>query len=107
MRSEEIQKEVEKIIDLVSQDSSVKSVFLFGSSAHPHELHEDSDLDLCIVQETNLRFYDRLAEWIDRIEPEVGLDIIVYTPEEFEKLSRENQFVSEQIENKGQRIYAA
>lgn len=62
---------------------------------------------MCIVQNTDLRFYDRLAQWIDRIEPQVGLDLIVYTPEEFSELPRRNHFVGKQIVQMGKQIYAA
>ena len=89
-------------------DPSRESVAVdFGSAVRPGEIHDESDIDLCIVQTTDLRFYDRLAQWIDRIEPQIGLDLIVYTPGEFEELCRRNHFVSKHIEHKGKEIYAA
>lgn len=107
MRAESIKAEISRILGIVSQDPTVQRVLLFGSSAQPKQIHEDSDIDLCIVQNTSLRFYDRLADWIDRIEPRIGLDLVVYTPEEFSNLCHQNYFVSEQIAHKGKEIYAA
>jgi predicted nucleotidyltransferase len=107
MRAEVIQSEIKRILEIVNQDSSVARVVLFGSAAQPDQIHEESDIDLCIVQDTALRFYDRLADWIDRIQPQVGLDLVVYTPAEYSELSHDNYFVSEQIAHKGIEIYAA
>jgi predicted nucleotidyltransferase len=107
MRAEVIQSEINRILEIANQDKSVVRVVLFGSSAQAGQIHEESDIDLCIVQNTALRFYDRLAEWIDRIQPQIGLDLVVYTPAEFSKLCDNNYFVSEQIAHKGIEIYAA
>lgn len=107
MREGIIKSELNKILSLVALDSSVERVYLFGSGVDPVQLHDESDIDLCIVQQTNRRFYDRLAEWIDRIQPEVGLDLVVYTPEEFEEMTRSNHFVRSEITQKGKEIYHA
>ena len=107
MRIDQIQCEVDRILSIAGDDSTVERIFIFGSACDPSRIHEESDLDLCIVQRTTLRFFDRLADWIDRIEPKVGLDLVVYTPEEFADLSHSNYFVREQIAAKGKQIYAA
>jgi predicted nucleotidyltransferase len=81
--------------------------FLFGSAVDAMQVHEESDIDLCIVQKTSLRFYDRLAKWIARIQPKIGLDLVVYTPEEFAEMSQSNHFVRSEIAEKGREIYHA
>jgi predicted nucleotidyltransferase len=98
---------VKSILEIANQDPSVVRVVLFGSAAQADQIHEESDIDLCIVQDTALRFYDRLADWIDRIQPQVGLDLVVYAPAEYSELRHDNYFVSEQIAHKGIEIYAA
>ena len=107
MRMSLIQSELERILSLVGRDPSVDRVFLFGSAADVERIHEESDIDLCIVQRTGQRFYDRIAGWIDRIQPKVGLDLVVYTPEEFEEMARSNYFVRSEIAEKGREIYHA
>lgn len=102
-----IQLELERIMSLVSHESTVERVFLFGSAVDEVRLHDGSDIDLCIVQRTTRRFYGRLAEWIDRIQPEVGLDLVVYTPREFEEMQRNSHFVRSDITEKGKEIYHA
>jgi len=107
MKRIEIESEIERILVLVGAEPSVERAFLFGSSVRPEELHLDSDIDLCIVQKTERRFYDRLAEWITRLNPRIGMDLVVYTPEEFEEMSRNNHFVRSEITGKGREIYHA
>jgi len=102
-----IQSELNRILSLIGHDNTVERVYLFGSAIDEVRLHEGSDIDLCIVQRTNHRFYDRLAEWIDRIQPEVGLDLVVYTPEEFAEMRRSSHFVRAEITKKGKEVYHA
>lgn len=67
--------------------------------------HEWSDLDLVIIKETTQRFLDRTKEVIQLLQPRVGIDILVYTPVEFEKLCQERAFVQEEILGKGKILY--
>lgn len=107
MAENNIQAEIDRILSLIATDDSVDRVFLFGSASRPVDLHEGSDIDLCIVQKTDLRFYDRLAAWIDRLEPRIGLDLVVYTPEEFRQLMKDRHFVRSEVVAKGKEVYAA
>lgn len=107
MRKDLIQSEIDRILSIAASDSSVVRVFVFGSACALEQVHDESDLDVCIVQRTELKFFDRLAAWIDRIEPHIGVDLVVYTPEEFDDLRHSNYFVREEIEAKGELIYAA
>lgn len=99
--------ELDRILALTSAQASVERVYLFGSSVNQELLHEESDIDLCIIQRTEKRFYDRLAEWIERIQPQVGLDLVVYTPEEFDEMVQTNHFVRSEISQKGKELYHA
>lgn len=107
MLNRDLQSELARMLEIIRMDSSVERVILFGSTARQEGGHRESDLDLCIVQDTGLRFYDRLAEWIDRIQPRVGLDLVVYTPHEFATMREGNHFVRREIAEKGLEIYAA
>jgi uncharacterized protein len=63
----------------------VQSAYLFGSvaagSAGPW-----SDLDVLLVKETTLPFVERPREFLDLFDLGVPVDILVYTPSEFERL---------------------
>jgi len=63
----------------------VKKAILFGSAARG-DVFEHSDLDLILVKETSKRFVDRIEEALLALEPAVALDVLVYTPAEFEEM---------------------
>ncbi len=83
MRREELEAELDRIAGRLKMDGDVELVILFGSLARG-DLHRGSDIDLIVVKETEKRFLDRLDEfYYDASEP---LDVLVYTPEEFESM---------------------
>lgn len=103
--SELLNKIKQKIVDKYPPEK----IILFGSAVH-HKMHEDSDLDIAIIKKTDKRFYDRIGEvlrglWFDEPTPGIGVDIIVYTPEEFSQMKKHNTFVRDEIINKGRVIY--
>ncbi len=81
-------------------------IYLFGSLARG-EADELSDVDLVIIKKTDRSFWDRLREVL-RLLPadlERGVDVLVYTPNEFsEMLARGNAF-AEMIAEEGRLIY--
>ena len=79
-------------------------VILFGSLAQD-EVQAWSDIDLVVVAETEDRFLDRTKEMLRLLQPRVGLDVRVYTPDECERLCRERPFTQREIVRKGQVLY--
>ncbi|MGA9099997.1 MAG: nucleotidyltransferase domain-containing protein [Methanotrichaceae archaeon] len=77
----ELKVELEKILNKLRKDPSVRLVLLFGSLARG-DASENSDIDLIVVKETEKRFLDRLDEFYD--DAREAMDILVYTPQEFE-----------------------
>ena len=65
----------------------IKAV-VFGSYAR-HTENRKSDLDLILVQRTEKRFFDRYNDILDIYEYLRGVqtDILIYTPEELERMS--------------------
>jgi len=65
----------------------IKAV-VFGSYARNTE-NRKSDLDLILVQRTEKRFFDRYNDILDIYEYLRGVqtDILIYTPEELERIS--------------------
>ena len=76
----------------------------FGSFARG-DVGRASDLDLIAVMESDLPFIRRLEQLYGEIVPEVGLDLLVYTPEEFGYM-RERSFVRHAL-TEGRVLYAA
>ena len=48
---------------------------------------------------------DRTRQVLELLKPQVGVDVLVYTPKEFEQLSHERAFVRREIVTKGEIIY--
>ena len=93
-RKEELEAELDKIVKRLKKDRDVRLILLFGSLARG-EAGKDSDLDLIIVRETDRRFLDRLDEFYEGAR--ISMDILVYTPEEFNYL-REGSFIRSAVE---------
>jgi predicted nucleotidyltransferase len=75
-------------------NSHVQEAYIFGSF-NTAEFNTDSDLDLLIVAKTDLKFHERhqlfpeLYKFLN--EQNIEFDLIIYTPEEFKKLSDEGK----------------
>jgi hypothetical protein len=48
---------------------------------------------------------DRTKEMLRLLQPRVGLDVLVYTPDEFEQLCRERTFFQQEIVKKARVLY--
>jgi predicted nucleotidyltransferase len=70
----------------------VQRIILIGSMATDTST-AFSDIDLIVIMETGDRFLDRLKVAYEKIQPAVAMDILVYTPEEFEEMSRSRPFL--------------
>ena len=90
-RQEELIAELEHLVAKLAEDPHCRRAILFGSLA-ADEVHETSDIDLIVIQETPLPFWQRMREMRRRLAPRVATDLFVYTPEEFEQLCRERPF---------------
>lgn len=68
----------------------IEKAILFGSHAR-NEASRHSDIDLILIQDTNLRFLDRyegvLAAFSQAL-PEWDVDILIYTPKELAEISQ-------------------
>lgn len=85
----ELKAELDRILNRLKKDPSVRLVLLFGSLARG-DARDHSDIDLIIVKETEKRFLDRLDEFYD--DAREAMDVLVYTPQEFEEM-KERPFV--------------
>ena len=103
-RKKLLNQELKRYIRLLTKHGSPEKLILFGTLAQG-ELHEWSDIDLVVVEKSNLPFYQRLRKIRELIQPQVGLDIVVYTPEEFDQLQANSPFFREEIITKGKIIY--
>ena len=74
-------------------------VLLFGSRARGDAL-EDSDVDLLVVSErfSSMPFLERAAAVLRELDAPFAVDVLCYTPQEFESKRRELGVVSAAVE---------
>ncbi len=58
-----------------------------------------------IIKDTDKRFLDRTKEVMQLLQPCIGVDILVYTPEEFARLFQERRFIRDAIIGQGKVRY--
>ena len=100
-----LQAELERIVRVLVEQYDPECVILYGSFAHG-DIHEWSDLDLCVIKRTEKRFIERLEEVGLLTLPRVGCQILVYTPEELEAVKQQGHyFFVDEILGKGKVLY--
>jgi len=84
-----------QILQVLKKEYRPQKVILFGSMASG-DVGEWSDIDLLIVKETNLPFLQRLKQVALLCQVPVGVDYLVYTPDELHQmLTNRNPFITE------------
>ncbi len=76
-----------RCIPLLKEYGPPEKVILFGTLAIG-QVHEWSDIDLVVIERTRLPFFQRIKKIRKLLKPEVGMDIMVYTPDDQGRPSR-------------------
>jgi predicted nucleotidyltransferase len=101
-RKAKLEAELARALELLPR-YGVERVYLVGSLARG-DVRRGSDVDLVVVQETNVKFVNRLNDFLLAFGPRVAFDLLVYTPAEFEELTARPGFVSAAV-RRGRLIY--
>jgi predicted nucleotidyltransferase len=104
-RAQLLRQELARFIEIITQQMQPERIILFGSFA-TGQVSEWSDLDLVVIAETDLPFYQRIKRILYSVRPQVGMDVLVYTPTEWAEMSSRRSFAQEEILHKGQVVYA-
>jgi len=74
-------------LDTIRREFSPTHLLVFGSRATGNA-REDSDIDLIVVSERfkDIRSPNRMGLFLNAVWPDVPVDAICYTPEEFDAL---------------------
>lgn len=104
-REKALKENLERIILDLKEKYNPNKVILFGSYASG-KIKNFSDLDLLIIKDTKSKFFDRLREVTKICNYDIGVDFLVYTPEEYEDQLNNNLFFKEEVVSKGKVIYA-
>lgn len=89
------------------RDTEVERAILFGSFARGTQ-DVASDIDLVLIEPTDRPFLERGLNHLPlfRLGLGLGLDLLVYTPEEFERLLREGNPLIERAVREGVEVHA-
>jgi predicted nucleotidyltransferase len=103
-RLQVLEHELARYVWLLCGCEGLHRVIVFGSLS-TGDTHPWSDIDLLIVQDTDLPFLKRSRALRELLQPRVGTDLLVYTPAEFARLSAERPFVRQAILERGRVVY--
>lgn len=77
-------------------------IIIFGSAIRK-ELGLTSDIDLIVIIESNKNFIERAEEIYKKLAP-IDVDLLIYTPSEFDRMIKENLFL-QYVLKEGKVIY--
>src|SRR3990172_8397176 len=103
-REKSLKDELERIVEIIKKEYAVEKIVLFGSLAADH-VHEWSDIDLLIIKQTDKRPIERTMELTNLIRPKIGIDLFIYTPEEYALLLRERYSFILNVLKTGKTVY--
>jgi predicted nucleotidyltransferase len=92
-----------KIVEHLAGTRVVRAI-LFGSFARG-TADMGSDVDLVLIEPTSRPFVERGLAHLPLFRLGVGIDLFVYTPEEFEHLRCDRNPFVERIEAEGEEVY--
>lgn len=98
-----LERELKRWLPLIAHEQPDK-IIVFGSY-WTDQIGEWSYLDIVIIKKTRAPFLDRTRQVLELLKPQVGVDVLVYTPKEFEQLRQERAFVRQEIVAKGRVVY--
>jgi len=100
-----LQREISRIAQ-AAVEMGAKKVVLFGSASKGNA-GIFSDLDFLIIMDSEIEFLKRTSEAYRHLKPEVGADILVYTPAELKMMLKNNNEFIRQALTEGQVLYEA
>lgn len=98
-----LETELHKLVSEITTKYLPQKIILYGSLS-TGKIKSTSDIDIIIVKDTDKIYYDRIRELVKLCDYNVGVDILIYTPSEFEQMKK-NKFFREEILMKGTILY--
>ena len=98
--------ELDRIVRLIVEKFDPEKIVLFGSRAEGRAA-PDSDADLLIVMRTSIPFWERGGAIRMALEhQELGLDLLVFTPEELDERADDPFSLAHEILKNGKLLHA-
>ena len=106
MNAIQFQVQLKKVVQAIVDNYQPKKIILFGSAV-AGRIHEDSDADIVVVKDTDRNFYDRIGDVKSVIPYGIPIDVLVYTPQEFDKMINDEYgyFIKDEVVGKGRIMY--
>jgi predicted nucleotidyltransferase len=101
---DEIERELAALVPRIVAALRPQRIILFGSAARGRA-GEMSDIDLCVVANTDLKFHDRMGLVLDLYQGERELQVLVYTPEEWRRMLAQGRDLIRTIATEGRVLY--
>ena len=89
-------REIFEKISQMLKNEGAKRIAVFGSYARGDE-KPGSDIDIIVVYQTEKKFMNRLEELYLSWTLPKAVDILAYTPDEFEQMQKENFFIQDAV----------
>lgn len=98
-KNRKIKSKIRAYLKNLNKKFKIEKSILFGSRARGDFL-DNSDVDLIVVSKdfSGISFRKRMAEAIEDWDADVDLEVICYTPKEFEKLRKRIGIVKKALE---------
>jgi len=103
-RFNKLNNELKRWTEILKKEYKPLKIIAFGSYAQG-KVKQWSDIDIIIIKNTEKCFLERSKEVLLLLQPEVGIDVLVYTPDEYKELCETRSFFKNEIYNKGVTIY--
>lgn len=103
--TKQLKREIDSMVEQLVANYQPERVILFGSAARG-EATDESDVDLLVIKETDKAFYDRMVEARRGVRANRAMDLVVYTPQEFDKAQAERRLFVRHILKYGKTVYA-
>jgi UTP:GlnB (protein PII) uridylyltransferase len=103
----DLDRYLERIATGLVQAFSPRQLILFGSFARGDQ-NRASDVDLVVIAETGEPFHERIGRALDacyRVAPELPVEVLVYTPREWEDMRREGNTFARRVLEEGRVLY--
>lgn len=101
---QEIDRELKDLVARIVESFPVEQIILFGSAARG-DVHEASDIDLVIIMETEADFFSRATPIRDLYRGHRTLEVLVYTPSEWEQMLAEGRDFARQVVEAGRVVH--
>ncbi|HUV08019.1 MAG TPA: nucleotidyltransferase domain-containing protein [Spirochaetia bacterium] len=96
---------IDELVRQIVDSFNPKKIMLFGSYARG-DFHSGSDLDLCIIADSELDWFERNLAFKRKIHSEIPhIEAHIYTQAEWDKMLQEERPLALQILKEGKILY--